>query len=68
MFGLQIRVGQRFNSELVWIKCRICLDGYAVNLNENEHSVVGLRIVISLYFYRGYGGYLSEQQWDYSAC
>ena len=68
MFGLQIRVGQRFNSKLVWIKCIICLDGHAVNLNENEHSVVGLRIVISLYFYHGYGGYLSEQQWDYSAC
>ena len=44
------------------------LHGYILNLNENEHFVVGLRTVTVLYFHHDNDGYLSEQQWDYPAC
>ena len=44
------------------------LHGYILNVNENEHFVVGLRATTVLYFYHDNGGYLSEQQWDYWAC
>ena len=42
------------------------LYGYILNLNENEHFVVGLRSVIILYIYHGYDRYLSQQQRGYN--